>query len=65
MSEVPHPLVEESIQRFAALTAAERSKIRFIHFNHTNPLLKRSSAAKYKLKTAGFGVAVEGMVIEL
>jgi pyrroloquinoline quinone biosynthesis protein B len=65
MSEVPHPFVEESLQRFAALPATERAKIWFIHFNHTNPLLKKISAEKDKVKAAGFGVTEEGMVIEL
>lgn len=65
MSEVPHPFVEESLQRFSSLSSAERSKIIFIHFNHTNPLLKKQSPEKEKVKTAGFGVAEEGMVIEL
>lgn len=65
MSEVPHPFVEESLQRFSSLTSAERAKIRFIHFNHTNPLLREKSEEKVKVKTTGFGVAEEGMIIEL
>ena len=65
MSEVPHPFVEETMQKLADLPATERSKIRFIHFNHTNPLLKKESVAKDKLRAAGFGLAMEGMVIEL
>ena len=65
MSEVPHPFVEESMQRFAALPASERSKIRFIHFNHTNPLLKKRSVEKDKVKAKGFGVTEEGMIFEL
>lgn len=65
MKEVPHPFVEESMQRFAALPATTKSKIVFIHFNHTNPLLKKQSAEKEAVKAAGFGVAEEGMLIEL
>ena len=65
MSEVPHPFVEESIQLFSSLPATEKAKIRFIHFNHTNPLLKNRSVEKDKVKKAGFGVALEGMIIEL
>jgi pyrroloquinoline quinone biosynthesis protein B len=63
MSEVPHPFVEESLQKFSSLSSAAKSKILFIHFNHTNPLLKTKSPEKDKVKTAGFGVAEEGMVI--
>ncbi len=65
MSEVPHPFVEESMQRFSALPSIERSKIRFIHFNHTNPLLKKKSLAKDKVTANGFAVTEEGMIIEL
>lgn len=65
MSEVPHPFVEESLQRFSGLSSAEKLKIVFIHFNHTNPLLKNESAEKKKVKAGGFGVAEQGMVIEL
>jgi pyrroloquinoline quinone biosynthesis protein B len=65
MSEVPHPFVEESLQRFSSLTSAERAKIIFIHFNHTNPLLREKSGEKVKVKAEGFGVAEEGMIIEL
>jgi pyrroloquinoline quinone biosynthesis protein B len=65
MKEVPHPFVEESLQQFSSLSSAEKSKIVFIHFNHTNPLLKKESVEKKKVKADGFGVAEQGMVIEL
>ncbi len=65
MSEVPHPFVEESMQNFSLLSSVERSKIGFIHFNHTNPLLKKSSAEKEKLQHQGYMVAEEGMIIGL
>jgi len=65
MREVPHPFVEESIRRFSSLPSTERSKIFFIHFNHTNPLLKKASAEKQQLKASGFGVAEEGMLIAM
>ena len=65
MSEVPHPFVEESLQKFSALSSPEKSKIIFIHFNHTNPLLKKESAEKKNVKADGFDVAEQGMGIEL
>jgi pyrroloquinoline quinone biosynthesis protein B len=65
MKEVPHPFVEESIQLFSSVPSTEKSKIVFIHFNHTNPLLKKESPEKEKLKAAGMGVAEEGMLIGL
>jgi len=63
MSEVPHPFVEESMNKFSSLPDSIKSKIVFIHFNHTNPLLKTESAERKKVKDNGFGVAAEGMVI--
>ncbi|MCW3122746.1 MAG: pyrroloquinoline quinone biosynthesis protein PqqB [Flavipsychrobacter sp.] len=59
MSEVPHPLVSETMQLFANTPAATRSKIWFIHFNHTNPLLwdKQKQA---EVKKEGFNISVQG-----
>lgn len=65
MREVPHPFVQESMKRFASLSPAERAKIVFIHFNHTNPLVRKSSPEKQAVLKAGFGVAEEGMIIGL
>lgn len=65
MREVPHPFVEESLQKFSALSSKDKSKVVFIHFNHTNPLLKKESDEKGKVRKEGFAVAEEGMVIEL
>ncbi len=65
MKEIPHPFVEESMQKFSTLPASEKSKIIFIHFNHTNPLLKKQSEEKNNLVKQGFSAAEEGMIIEL
>ncbi len=60
LSEIPHPLVRESIERFATLPAGVRGKIRFIHFNHTNPLVNARSPEAEEVRRLGFGVAVQG-----
>ncbi len=39
MSEVPHPLIAETINLFKNEGVEIKQKIYFIHFNHTNPLL--------------------------
>jgi pyrroloquinoline quinone biosynthesis protein B len=65
MREVPHPFVEESVRLFSVLPDSVKAKIHFIHFNHTNPLLKKKSDDKDRVKAAGFGVAEEGMIITL
>ena len=60
MSQIPHPPVLRSMERFAPLAEAERAKIRFIHMNHTNPLLDAKSPAGAAIAKAGMGVAEEG-----
>ncbi|MEQ1932223.1 MAG: MBL fold metallo-hydrolase [Parvularculaceae bacterium] len=60
MSKIPHPLVSNSLERFATLPAAERAKVRFIHMNHTNPLNDPASDERAVVRIAGFGVAGEG-----
>ncbi len=60
MSEIPHPFIEESLARFGKLPAMERAKIRFIHFNHTNPVLWGNSEAAQSVLGQGFGLAEEG-----
>ena len=60
MTGFPHPFVRHSLNRFAALSASERAKIRFIHFNHTNPALDESSDATRVIHDAGMNVAREG-----
>ena len=65
MSEVPHPFVQESMELFKDLSSAEKQKIWFIHFNHTNPLIDKSSNEYKEVKSKGFNVAVEGFRITL
>ncbi len=64
MQEVPHPFVVETMQRFSATPATEKSKVTFIHFNHTNPLIWQNKA-RNEVLGAGFSIAEEGMVIGL
>ena len=64
MSEIPHPYVEESIKLFNNLPASEKSKIMFIHFNHTNPLIL-DSPERREVEDLGFRVASEGQIISL
>lgn len=57
LSQIPHPFVVESLERFAGLSETERAKIHFIHFNHTNPLLNPDSEATQRVLDAGFRIA--------
>lgn len=65
MAEVPHPFVEETIKLLQALPAAQRAKVYFIHFNHTNPLLNPASPERAEVLRQGFRVADEGLELGL
>jgi len=59
MSGFPHPFITHSMDRFSGLSAEEKSKIRFIHLNHTNPALLPDSDARRTIVQNGFRVAQE------
>lgn len=65
MSEIPHPFVVESMALFEALTDEERSRVVFIHINHTNPILDEASEEYREVVERGFLVAYEGMRLPL
>ena len=60
MSQIPHPFVIDSMRRWAELPAATRARVRFLHMNHTNPLLDPDSDASRAVREAGFRVARQG-----
>lgn len=65
MYDIPHPFIEASMKRFSDFPAEEKSKIRFIHFNHTNPALIDGSKAQQEIEKAGFRIAKELEIILL
>ena len=65
ISEIPHPFVIESMKLFEGVSKEEKSKIYFIHLNHTNPLLDSSSSEYKDLISKGYNVAQEGLVLKL
>jgi len=65
MSEIPHPFVVESMERFIGLPESEKSKIHFIHFNHTNPLLNPESKQAQEVFSTGFNIAKIRQIFEL
>ena len=65
IGEIPHPFIIESLERFKGLSKDEKSKIIFIHFNHTNPVINPDSK-EYKLVIEqGFRIARMEDVFEL
>jgi pyrroloquinoline quinone biosynthesis protein B len=65
MNEVPHPFVQESAEHFSDMSSVEKRKIWFIHFNHTNPLIDKSSKEYKEVKSKGFNVSFEGLKFSL
>jgi pyrroloquinoline quinone biosynthesis protein B len=65
ITEIPHPLVQESMKLFDALPTKEKEKIMFIHFNHTNPMLNEDSEEVKLVKSNGFRIATMHLQITL
>ena len=59
ISEVPHPFMEETMMLFANAPNPKKSKIHFIHFNHTNPILWNTNQQTFLLN-ANFNIAWQG-----
>ncbi|UTW61607.1 pyrroloquinoline quinone biosynthesis protein PqqB [bacterium SCSIO 12741] len=65
MAEIPHPSVEESMAYLKGLDSLQKSKVVFIHLNHTNPLWNKSSQEFDQVQKAGYSVAYLGQEITL
>ncbi|AWX43549.1 hypothetical protein HME9304_00538 [Flagellimonas maritima] len=65
ISEIPHPFIIESMKLFKDLPVAEKKKIHFIHFNHTNPLLDLDSEQSKAVLEKHFNIAAFKQVITL
>lgn len=60
MSLFPHPFVSETMDRFDSVAPELRSRVYFIHMNHTNPAIHEESAASREISRRGFNVARRG-----
>lgn len=65
ISEIPHPLVSETITLLDNLTAEDKSKVYFIHINHTNMMLDPASDLSEYVTSKGFKIARLGLKLEL
>ena len=65
LSKIKHPFISDSMARFATLPESERGKVRFIHLNQSNPLIRGDEAALAEVEGSGCGVAREGEIVEL
>jgi pyrroloquinoline quinone biosynthesis protein B len=62
-NEVPHPPILETIQRLN--NSNKRFDVRFIHLNHSNPLLNPESKETKILQDSGYKICVEGEIFLL
>lgn len=60
MKDIPHPFIEETVTLFEQESWDTKSKIYFIHLNHTNPALKDKSSLKDSIQNLGYHFAKEG-----
>jgi len=57
MSKIPHPTIQHTMKRLQHLPINQRTKLHFIHMNHTNPALDPKSKETSEIEKAGFHVA--------
>ena len=65
ISEIPHPLVSETINLLNSLSKKKKSKVYFIHMNHTNPMLNPNSNLSKSIINKGFNIARLGLKLYL
>tara|TARA_B110000008_G_scaffold268544_1_gene296790 strand:- start:196 stop:1017 length:822 start_codon:yes stop_codon:yes gene_type:complete len=65
LSEIPHPLVVETIAYLKNEDIGLKNKVYFIHMNHTNPMLDENSKVSKLIFNEGFNIARLGYQFEL
>lgn len=65
MSEIPHPFITETMDHLQHLPQSTRSKVVFIHLNHTNPATSPGSSAAREVVSRGYSIATRGDVFQL
>jgi pyrroloquinoline quinone biosynthesis protein B len=65
ISEIPHPLVTETIDLLSVLSKENRNKVYFIHMNHTNMMLDPDSELSKLITSKGFNIARLGQKLYL
>ena len=65
ISEIPHPLVTETINLLDDLSPEHKNKVYFIHMNHTNLMLDPSSELTKLVINKGFNITRLGLKLSL
>jgi len=64
LTEIPHPMIKDSIDYFLEQCPTQCNKIKFIHFNHSNPLVAPLNDTHKYLIDRKFDIAKESSTIE-
>jgi pyrroloquinoline quinone biosynthesis protein B len=65
ISEIPHPLVTETMNLLSGLNKENRNKVYFIHMNHTNMMLDPNSELSKLITSKGFNIGRLGQKLYL
>ena len=65
ISEIPHPLVTETIELLNNLSLEEKNRVYFIHMNHTNLMLDPDSELSKQVTSKGFNISRLGLKLYL
>jgi pyrroloquinoline quinone biosynthesis protein B len=65
MSKIPHPFTTQTTTLFENESLETKSKIHFIHYNHTNPTIREQHHLKDSIIHLGFNFAKKGDVYAL
>jgi pyrroloquinoline quinone biosynthesis protein B len=60
ITSIGHPLISDSMDRLQSTVSEGRTRVLFIHLNHSNPALDSAGEARREIRTRGFTVASEG-----
>ena len=65
ISDIPHPFIVDTIDKFSNLDKKNRQKIFFTHLNHTNRAIQESHPTTKALISDGYNIAKEGDSLNL
>jgi pyrroloquinoline quinone biosynthesis protein B len=65
VSEIGHPLITDSLERFGEAVRGGRLRVLFTHLNHSNPALDPNGPERRAIERAGFRVLEDGEEIPL
>ena len=65
ISKIPHPEITYTMQKLSNLYSSQKKSVHFIHFNHTNYVIKVDSKAQQNVFNQGFSLAFENQIFEL